>query len=163
MITVTGIRLLNVIALLCVGAVAVALVSQHVFDMLPCAWCVLQRLIFLMIAAVCWLAVLAGRYAGWPQRLGAVAAAGLGCAGALAAWYQYTVAANMFSCNMTFADRYMVSSGLDAGLPWLFGIFATCMDARVSLLGIEYALWSMGLFILVTVLAGAAAWRRPLR
>jgi disulfide bond formation protein DsbB len=161
MTTVTGTRLLNAIALLCVGAVAVALVSQHVFDMLPCAWCVLQRLVFLMIAVVCWLAVLAGRYAGWAQRLGAAAAAVLGCAGVVAAWYQYTVAANKFSCDMTFADRYMVSSGLDAGIPWLFGIFATCMDAKVSLLGIEYALWGLGLFVLVTVLAGLAAWRGP--
>lgn len=163
MTTVSSARLLNIIALLCVGAVAAALVSQHVFDMLPCAWCVLQRFIFLAIAAVCWLAVLAGRYAGWAQQLGAAAAAALGCAGVAAAWYQHTVAANKFSCDMTFADRYMVSSGLDAGIPWLFGIFATCMDARVSLLGIEYALWGMGLFVLVTVLAGVAAWRRPAR
>lgn len=50
----------------------------------------------------------------------------------------------------------MVASGLDAGLPWLFGIYATCADARVNLLGMEYALWSLGLFVLV----GIAALRR---
>jgi disulfide bond formation protein DsbB len=33
-------------------ALAVALVSQYVFDMQPCPWCVLQRLLFLAIAGV---------------------------------------------------------------------------------------------------------------
>ena len=33
------------------GAVGAALVSQHVFDMQPCPWCVLQRLIFVAIGA----------------------------------------------------------------------------------------------------------------
>ena len=40
------------IAALCVAGVAAALVSQHVFDMQPCPWCVLQRLIFVVIAAL---------------------------------------------------------------------------------------------------------------
>jgi disulfide bond formation protein DsbB len=44
---------LGVIALLSIVAVGVALVSQHVFDMQPCPWCVLQRAIFLAIAIVC--------------------------------------------------------------------------------------------------------------
>ena len=34
------------------AAVVVALVTQHVFDMQPCPWCVLQRLIFVLIALV---------------------------------------------------------------------------------------------------------------
>ena len=31
-------------------ALGAALVSQHVFDMQPCPWCVLQRLIFVALA-----------------------------------------------------------------------------------------------------------------
>ncbi|WP_442597917.1 disulfide bond formation protein B [Parapusillimonas sp. JC17] len=152
-------RILHAIALLCVAALAIALVSQHVFDMQPCAWCVLQRLIFLVIAVVCWLGVLTGRAIPGLRRLAAWLAALLGIGGVVAAWYQYTVAAQMFSCDMTFADRFMVSSGLDAGVPWLFGIFASCMDARVDLLGVEYALWSMGLFAVVIVLGAVAGVR----
>ena len=34
-----------------VGAIGAALVSQHVYGMEPCPWCVLQRLIFLAIGA----------------------------------------------------------------------------------------------------------------
>ncbi|NGM88391.1 disulfide bond formation protein B [Parapusillimonas sp. SGNA-6] len=152
--------LLHLIALLSVAAVAVALVSQHVFGMRPCAWCVFQRLIFLAIAAVAWLSVLAGRYTAVLRRAGAVVAALLSVGGIVAAWYQYTVAAKLFSCDLTFADRFMVQSGLDSGVPWLFGIFASCMDARVELLGVEYALWSMGLFVVTGILAAVAALSR---
>ena len=46
-------RTLAVVALACIGALAVALLTQHAFDMQPCPWCVLQRLIFVAIALAC--------------------------------------------------------------------------------------------------------------
>jgi len=76
----------------------------------------------------------------------------LALGGALAAWYQVDVASAMFSCDLTFADRFMVQSGLDGALPWLFGIQAACIDARVDLLGVEYAIWSLMLFLALTLL-----------
>ncbi|HWK62592.1 MAG TPA: disulfide bond formation protein B [Eoetvoesiella sp.] len=152
-------RLLNLIALLCVAAVAVALVSQHVFGLRPCAWCVLQRLIYLAIAVVCWLGVLLARFSALRQLASAVAAA-LGIGGMMAAWYQYNVAAKMFSCDQTFADRFMVHSGLDAHLPWLFGIFASCMDARVHVLGVEYSIWSLMLFAVLALMSLIALAKR---
>src|SRR5690606_2811644 len=154
-------HLLHIIAGLCVAAVGAALVSQHFFDMPPCAWCVFQRLLFLVIALVCWAGVLAGRVSAPAPRLAGALAALLSAGGVLAGWYQHTVAAEMFSCDRTFADRVMVESGLDAGLPWLFGIFASCMDARIELLGVEYVLWAMALFVLTGALGLAAAFRRP--
>ena len=142
--------LLRAIALASFLAVIIALVSQHAFDMRPCAWCVFQRLIFLVIGIIATLTSL-----GTPhrllQRLGGITTLALSLGGIVSAWYQYTVAAQLFSCDRTFADRFMVESGLDATLPWLFGIFATCMDARVNLLGIEYALWSLALFIVLAI------------
>ncbi len=150
-------RLLHAIALLCLAAVGIALISQHVFDMAPCAWCVFQRLIYIGIALVCWLGLALGRMRPALARAAAACAALLAVGGVVAAWYQYDVAAQMFSCAQTFADRFMVQSGLDAGLPWIFGIYATCMDARVDLLGIEYALWSLALFVALAVLGAAAA------
>lgn len=153
-------NLLHLIALLCVAAVAVALVSQHVYGMRPCAWCVFQRLIYLVIAAVAWLSVLGGRSSPVLPRAGAVVVAILSVGGIVAAWYQYTVAAKLFSCDLTFADRFMVSTGLDGSVPWLFGIFASCMDARVELLGVEYAVWSMILFAVVGILAVITALSR---
>tara|TARA_A100000171_G_C2119622_1_gene139987 strand:+ start:442 stop:918 length:477 start_codon:yes stop_codon:yes gene_type:complete len=155
----TTTKLLHAIALVCIGAVGVALVSQHVFGMQPCAWCVLQRLVYIVIAFACWLGVLILR-PGPGHRVAAGVALVLGLLGVTAAWYQYTVAAHMFSCAQTFADRFMVASGLDANLPWLFGIYATCMDARINLMGIEYALWSMGLFAILAFLSVSVLIRR---
>ena len=146
-------RILHLIALLSIAGVAAALISQHVFGMAPCAWCVFQRLIYIGIAVVCWLGLALGQVRAGLARIAAGCAALIAAGGIVAAWYQYTVAAQMFSCDQTFADRFMVQSGLDAGLPWLFGIYATCMDARVDLFGIEYALWSLALFAVLALLA----------
>ncbi|OZI35162.1 disulfide bond formation protein B [Bordetella genomosp. 1] len=147
-------RLLLLIALLCFGALGVALVSQHLFDMPPCAWCVLQRLIYLAIGLIALVAAFAGPLA---SRIGAGLGALLALAGVAAAWYQYTVAAKMLSCDQTFADRFMTGTGLDGALPSVFGIFATCMDASVTVLGLEYALWSLGLFVVLFFVALPAA------
>ncbi len=152
-------KLLHLIALLCLGAVAIALISQYIFGMRPCAWCVFQRLIYLAIALSCWLAIFAGRTRPLGRLFTALAAL-LSVGGITAAWYQHDVAAKMFSCAQTFADQFMVRSGLDSHVSWLFGIFATCMDAKVQVLGIEYALWSLALFALLGVLSIAALLRR---
>jgi disulfide bond formation protein DsbB len=45
-------RLFLAAAALSLGVVAAALVTQHVLGMLPCPWCVLQRLIFVVIATL---------------------------------------------------------------------------------------------------------------
>lgn len=151
-------RLLRLIALFCFGAVGLALVSQHVFDMPPCAWCVMQRLIYLVIGVI----ALVGGFGGGRAltRLCGALAALLSLSGIAAAWYQYSVAANMLSCDQTFADRFMTGIGLESAVPWLFGIYATCMDAKVPVLGIEYALWSLALFVVIFFMALPVAFRR---
>ena len=148
-------KLLKLIALLCIAAVVTALISQYVFGMQPCAWCVLQRLIYLSIAIVCGVGLLSERMAAARTAATGIALA-FSAGGMAAAWYQYRVAANLFSCDQTFADRFMVSSGLDANVPWLFGILASCMDARVEIMGLEYALWSLMLFAVISLLCVAA-------
>ena len=151
-------RLLRLIALFCFGAVGLALVSQHVFDMPPCAWCVMQRLIYLVIGVI----ALVGGFGGGRvlTRLCGALTALLSLSGIAAAWYQYSVAANMLSCDQTFADRFMTGIGLESAVPWLFGIYATCMDAKVPVLGIEYALWSLALFVIIFFMALPVAFRR---
>lgn len=145
-------RILRFIAFLSLAAVFIALISQHIFGMEPCAWCVLQRFILLVIAVVC---LLTG--AGWGsavmRRLGSVLALLLSVSGVAAAWYQYSVAAHSFSCAQTFADRFISGLGADAAMPWLFGIYASCMDARRTLLGVEYSMWGLITFAVCGLLA----------
>ena len=140
-------------ALLSLGAVAAALVSQHVYDMQPCPWCVLQRLIFVAIAAACGLGVL------WRGAAGRVVAATLALAlalsGVAAALYQNQVAAKTESCSFTFPERFIAALRLDAGLPDVFQARASCIDAAVDLWGLPYEFYSLALFVVVA--AGAVA------
>jgi len=155
-------RLLAFAAIASLGAVAIALVSQHVFDMQPCAWCVLQRLIYLAVAVFALLGLSLRRIAA-AQKLCAGVVAVLALAGVATAVYQHNVASHLMSCAQTFADRFMTASGLDEALPSVFGIYATCADAAVDLLGVRYEIWSLLLFA-VLAMAGIAALllrRRP--
>ena len=133
------------------AAVAAALVSQHVFDMQPCPWCVLQRLIFVMIAFVAWVG-LAWRSAGGQRIIGWLLLL-LAGAGAAAVLWQHFVAASSTSCNLTLADRIMNASGLPSLLPDVFEARATCADAAVSLLGLPYEFWGLALFVAVEAAA----------
>jgi disulfide bond formation protein DsbB len=140
-----------VMVLLPLLAVGAALVSQHVFDMQPCAWCVLQRVVFVAIALVSVPALLF-KGAG-PRR--ALAATGLLLAGAgmAAALWQHFVAAASASCNLTLADRIVGGLGLDGLWPEVFAAYASCADAAVKLLGLSYEFYSLLLFALLAVLA----------
>lgn len=135
-------------ALVCIAAVAAALVSQHVYDMQPCPWCVLQRVIFLTIALACGLGLL------WRNRIGRMVTIGLALlltvSGIAAALWQHFQAAASASCNLTLADK--IVSGwlqLDSLLPDVFSPRASCADAAVNLLGVPYDFWSLALFIAI--------------
>ena len=147
----------SAIALICVAAVGAALVSQHVFNMQPCPWCVLQRLILLSIAAVCLLAAILGE-AG--RRVGGAVAVLLALSGVAAALWQHFKAASSVSCNLTLADKILSGLQLDRLLPDVFEPRASCADAAVNLLGVPYDFWSLALFVLVMLAAARLMGRR---
>ena len=137
------------VAVVCVAALAAALVSQHVYDMQPCPWCVLQRLIFCTIAVfalvgLVWRGAAGGRVAGTFALL-------LAFAGIAAALWQQLVAAKSESCNLTLADRIVGATTLDHLLPDVFEARASCADAAVSLLGVPYAYWAAACFAVCAV------------
>jgi len=134
-------------ALICAAAMAIALVSQHVYDMQPCVWCVLQRLLFVVIGAACVLGLL------WRGTAGRLFSATLvlltSAAGVAAALWQYQVAAQTQACLFTLADRVMAASRLDGWMPEVFQARASCMDAAVRLLGVPYEFYSLALYLLL--------------
>jgi len=132
------------------GAVAAALVSQHGYAMDPCAWCVLQRLIFVAIGlfallGLAWRGSAGNRVAGTFSLL-------LAAAGLAAALWQHFVAAKGASCNLTLADRIMNATDLNAMLPGVFEARASCADAAVPLLGVAYDFWSAAGFAIIAIL-----------
>ncbi|MDO9458594.1 MAG: disulfide bond formation protein B [Alphaproteobacteria bacterium] len=147
-------------ALVSVAAVGAALVSQHVFDMQPCPWCVLQRVIFLAIALAA-VAGLLGR-AALLRRTAAALMLLLATSGVAAALWQHFVAASSASCDLTLADRITSGLGLDGWLPQVFAAYASCADAKVNLAGLPYEFWSLALFVAIGA-AAVAVVRRPRR
>jgi len=142
------------VAVLCVAAVGAALVSQHLFGMQPCPWCVLQRVIFLAIAIACVLGLAVPRAAG--RRAAAGLALLLALCGIAAALWQHFKAAASASCNLTFADTVVTQwLQLDALLPDVFSARASCAEAAVKLLGVPYDFWSLALFFGI----GVAMWQ----
>jgi protein dithiol:quinone oxidoreductase len=133
------------------GAVAAALVTQHVFDIQPCPWCVLQRLVFVAIGFVALLGLAWRPGAG--QRLLPLLLLALCSAGIAAALWQHFVAAASASCNLTLADRIVAGLKLDALLPPVFQATASCADAAVKLAGLPYEFWSLALFGLIEAAA----------
>ena len=153
-----GRRPFAAIGLMCLSAVGVALVTQHGLGMLPCPWCVLQRLIFVSIAVVALPAVLVPRHE--VRRASALLAGLLALCGISAALYQHFVAAASSSCNLSLAEKIMSATGLDQALPDVFAPWASCADAAVRLLGLPYEFYSLTLFALVLLAAGWLL-RRP--
>lgn len=145
-------------AFLALAAVAAALVSQHRFDMQPCPWCVLQRLIFVLGAGVA-LSELALGAAAVGVRLGlSFTRLLLAASGLAAAMWQHFVASASASCNLTWADRFMAWTHLDGWLPDIFQPRASCLDAKAWILGVPYELWSAALFVVLGGLALQSLW-----
>jgi protein dithiol:quinone oxidoreductase len=144
-------QLLVIVAAVSFGAVGAALVSQHRFDMQPCPWCVLQRLLFVAIGTVA-LAGLAWRAWGGKRLVPFALLLLCGCGIAASLW-QHFVASATASCNRTLADRIVSGLQLDALLPWVFEARANCADAAVDLLGVPYEFWSLALFVAIEAVA----------
>lgn len=152
--------LLTACALLCLALLGLGEVLQHVFGMKPCSWCVLQRLIFLLVGVACALGAWVGSR---PARLGAVALADLlATSGLAAALYQHFVASRSDSCLMTLADQIVMALSLHEIAPWMFMPYAPCNEANMPFLGVPFALWAALAFTLLG-LATAAAFVATLR
>jgi protein dithiol:quinone oxidoreductase len=152
-------RLLWAALLLPITAVLLALFTQHVWDMQPCPWCVLQRVIFLVIALLALLALLMGSH-GQARRVLAGLMLLVAASGAAAALWQHFVATSSTSCAMTLADRFMMTTGLADWWPEVFAAYASCADAAVKLLGLPFEFYSLALFAALGLGAGLLI-RRP--
>ena len=149
---------LAAVAATALAAVGMALFTQYRMDMMPCAWCVLQRLVFVLIALAALVGVVLPSMAG--RKLGASLVGLLALCGLAAAAFQHFVAAQSASCAMSVADRLMGFTGLDARFPEVFAAYASCADAKVDLFGLPYETYSATLFVAMALVA-FKVWRNP--
>ena len=139
-------NLLIAIGAAALGAVALALVGQHLHGMRPCPWCVLQRLIYIAIGVV----ALLGAWSPL-RKPAALLTLLLALSGMAAALWQHFVAASNPSCAMTLADQIVSGLGLDRVLPSVFLATASCAEAIVDVLGISFDIWSLAMFTLLAL------------
>ena len=142
--------LLLSIAIACVGLIGVALYLQIGLDMLPCPLCVIQRYLFLAIAAMC----LIGAY-GKPK-VGAglallAALGGLGTAGK----HLYVLAHPGLSCGIDPMETMLNKIPTAVYMPLLFKADGLCEDALAPWFGLSIPQWSFLWFGLFTL---ALAW-----
>lgn len=137
--------MLLALGLVCATSVALALVAQHRFGMEPCPWCILQRILFIALAAVSLLA--AALPQAWGRRLLSALAIPLAGGGVAAALWQHFVAAKSSSCALTFADKVIGFLGVDTRWPEWFEVRANCADAAASILGVPFEFWALALFV----------------
>lgn len=139
-------RALGGMAVLSVVAVVIAVVAQHSFDVRPCPWCVLQRGIFLVLAAVSGLGWLIARKRTARQAV-LVGCALICLAGLTAAVFQHEVASQTASCKLGLADKLLEVLNLEELWPQVFMVTGNCADAAAyHLLGMPYEVWSGLLF-----------------
>jgi protein dithiol:quinone oxidoreductase len=154
-------RLLTAAALLSLAAVGAALYTQFQMGMQPCQWCVLQRLQFIVIAALASAAAVAAVLRMQLLSRGvAVLAAAVALSGMAAALWQHFVAASSDSCKRTLADVIVRDLGLDELLPSVFTATASCSD-KARLFGLSYEWYGLAVFVMVGALAVWAT--RPVR
>ncbi len=127
-------------------SVALALLAQHKFGMEPCPWCILQRMIFIVLTVLC---LLAAALPGMPRRALSALMLPLTLGGIAAALWQHFVAAKSASCALTFADKLITFVGADMRWPDIFEVRASCADAAASVLGVPFEFWSLALFAAV--------------
>jgi len=128
-------------------SVALALLAQHKFGMEPCPWCILQRMIFIVLTVLCLVA--AALPGALPRRALSAVTLPLTVGGIAAALWQHFVAAKSASCALTFADKVITFVGADARWPDIFEVRASCADAAASVLGVPFEFWSLALFAVV--------------
>lgn len=166
--------------LIATGALGFGLFAQVAWNMRPCPWCTLQRLIFAVLSISGLLGLFVDRFADRGASRSAshnshwmmIARLGIGVlmiavafAGVSAAAWQSFGPIDPAGCYLTLADRIVQATTLDIRLPLIFAATANCDEANVPLLGIPFALWSMLTFAtiaLIMLTASASTMHRSL-
>lgn len=152
------------IFLLCLSLLGYAMYLQHVLNLDPCPWCIVQRLFFIIIAA---LALTAGLHR--PAKSGTIAYAGVGvllaATGATAAAYHLRIQsdpARALECMGGWLERWLDASKLGKMVPPLLQYDGSCVLKPWDFLGLSIPGWSLVWFsvLLVTFIGIIVAARK---
>jgi disulfide bond formation protein DsbB len=149
-----NLKILSVcLIVLCFGSVGLALISQYIFDMQPCAWCILQRIIFIIIGFAAIGSIFLSRKKALV--LSYLSMELLSTLGTIFALYQLIVASKSFECGISLAEKIINISQLNKILPSIFEVMGLCGESS-TVLGIPYVFFSLSLFMFLSTVSTAA-------
>lgn len=153
----------TLIFLVCLGLLGFALYLQHLENLDPCPWCIVQRLGFILIAFVCLTAALHRPGPGgtaFYSVLGALVAA----TGAAAATYHIQLQHDpqrALQCMGGWLENWLDASRLGKMIPPLLQYEGSCVLKPWSFLGLSIPGWSLTWFlILLAAFIGMAVMAR---
>jgi disulfide bond formation protein DsbB len=143
------------------GLVIVGVVLSEVLGLAACPLCIIQRMLYLLLALFAGLAMpFAGRLPG--RRLGAlglIVAAGTGLfVSGYQVWIQRFSPSTSCSGRMAWWEELVDWAGDQ--VPILFRASGLCSDPAWKFLGLSIADWSLGMFALLLLLAAHTLLRR---
>lgn len=144
-------------AFICLALLGAGLYLQHVENMQPCPWCVIQRYAFAAVALICIVTAFLPRADRIGAGLGALAAvAGSSAAG----WHLWVRAHPGVSCGIDPLETSLNTIPTAKLLPFLFQADGLCTTDYAPILGLSIPQWSFGWFIVLVLILGWAAFRR---
>jgi disulfide bond formation protein DsbB len=146
-------RTFTVIFLVCVGLLGFALYLQHVKDLDPCPWCVVQRLGFILVGLIALVGALhrpglAGTV-GY-SILGLAASLAGAAAGAYHVWLQADPA-RAAKCVGSPVEQLLDQLQIGRIIPPLLQYDGPCTLKPWSLLGLSIPEWSLAWFVLLSL------------
>ncbi|HVL76093.1 MAG TPA: disulfide bond formation protein B [Noviherbaspirillum sp.] len=145
------------IAAVSLGLVGYALYLQHQLGWAPCPLCVIQRYVFVGVAAVCLLGALLPRAAA-PVGAGLGALVALGGAG-VASWHTWVKANPTVSCGIDPLETALNRIPPADWMPFLFKADGLCATPYPPILGLQVPHWSLIWFAIFALVLGWAAIR----
>lgn len=146
-------------AVFCFSALCFALFSQYVWQLLPCTFCIAQRICYALLLFIFTAGYLKTRSQGThtlTHLSSASSAFAIAVFGLFLALYQFFVAKHSRECGISFAQHLINWTHLEQLWPWMFQVQALCADAPAQLLGIAYELYSGAGFVAISVLSAWA-------
>lgn len=149
------------VAFACLAMLGVGLYLQHVQNMQPCPWCVIQRYAFAAIALICLVTAALPRGA---TKIGA----GLGMLAALsgmasAGWHVWIKANPGVSCGIDPLETSLNTIFPARLLPFLFQADGLCTTEYAPILGLSIPQWAFIWFAIFAIVLGVTAFRRTRR
>lgn len=122
-----------------------AYITQHYFNLLPCAWCVFQRLL------ICILVIFISFSFFKPLRLTFfILALAVSLVGLTSSFYLFFVASKLESCDLSLAEKFINILNLQELFPSFFSILSLCSSDSLLFYGVNFSMLGILYFVFVT-------------